>query len=99
MNKYELIYDLKEHLETCSNEEYYLSYNQVEMIVNYFNEFQKENKQLQEQLKQRDEVIEEAITFCNYLLENNEVEINNKKYFKHSCDDIITNAILQKLQK
>lgn len=54
---------------------------------------------MQEQLKQRDEVIEKAIDFCNYLIENNEVEIDNEKYFKQSCDDIITLAILKKLQK
>lgn len=58
-----------------------------------------ENDNLRNQLKQRDEVIDECITFCNYLLENNEVEIDNEKYFKHSCDDIITNAILTRLQK
>lgn len=58
-----------------------------------------EIQQLKEQLKQRDEVIEKAIDFCNYLIENNEVEIDNEKYFKQSCDDIITNAILEKLQK
>lgn len=58
MNKYELIYDLEEHLQMCPNEEYYLSYNQVEMIVNFFKQLQQENKQLKEQFKQRDEVIE-----------------------------------------
>lgn len=37
---------------------------------------------------------DEAIKRCKYLLENNEVVINGKKYYKHSCDDIITKYIL-----
>lgn len=45
-------------------------------------------------LKQK---IQNTIQFCNYLLENNEIEIDNNKYFKHECDDIITNEILKKL--
>lgn len=54
---------------------------------------------LQDQLKQRDEVIDDTIKFCNYLLENKEVEIDGEVYFKHSCDDIITNAVLKRLQR
>lgn len=36
--------------------------------------------------------------YCNYLLENNEVEINGVKYFKQESDDVITRAILEKIQ-
>lgn len=36
--------------------------------------------------------------FCNYLLENNEVEIDGVKYFKQESDDVITRAILEKIQ-
>ncbi len=43
--------------------------------------------------------LNETIEFCHYLLENDEIEIDNKKYHKHSCDDIITNAILKRLDK
>lgn len=76
-----------------------MKYIEALPIANYIEQLQQENKQLKEQLEQRDEVIDETIAFCNYLLENNEVEIDNEKYFKHSCDDIITNAILTRLQK
>lgn len=42
--------------------------------------------------------IDDTTEFCNYLLNNKEVEIKGERYFKHSCDDIITNAILEKLK-
>lgn len=45
------------------------------------------------------ESIERIENFCNYLLTNNEVEIEGEKYFKHSCDDVITKAILDKLKE
>lgn len=42
-------------------------------------------------------MLEEVRNRCNYLLNNNEVEINGSKYFKHSCDDIITKYVLEGL--
>lgn len=48
MNKYELISDLKEHLDTYSQtfEDYNMTYNQVEMIYYYIKQLQQENQQL-----------------------------------------------------
>lgn len=54
-------------------------------------EMKKENQDLKK-TKNR------AINFCNYLLENNEVVINGVKYYKQESDDIITRAILEKLE-
>jgi hypothetical protein len=50
MNKYELISDLKEHLDTYSQtfEDYNMTYNQVEMIYYYIKQLQQENKQLKD---------------------------------------------------
>ncbi len=62
---------------------------EIEEIIDFY----------ENELKQREEVIEEAIEFCTYLVENNVVEIDNEKYYKHSCDDIITKAILKRLNK
>lgn len=42
-------------------------------------------------------MLEEVRNRCNYLLNNDEVEINGSKYFKHSCDDVITRYILESL--
>lgn len=55
-------------------------------------------KQNQEKEAQK-RALNEAIEFCNYLLKNDEIEIDNEKYYKHSCDDIITKAILKRLDK
>ena len=35
---------------------------------------------------------------CKYLLENEEVMINEKIYYKQKCDDIITNFIYEELK-
>lgn len=68
-------------------------------VVHESTEFESKVYELQDKLQQRDSVIEEAIRFCNYLLENNVIEINNERYYKHSCDDIVTKEILQRLNK
>lgn len=39
-----------------------------------------------------------TIEFGNYLLENREIEIDGNRYFKHECDDIITNKFLSILK-
>lgn len=54
-------------------------------------EVMKINKNLQER-------IDKTIEFGNYLLENKEVEIDGNRYFKHECDDIITNKFLSILK-
>lgn len=43
-------------------------------------------------------VIANAIEFCQYLLNNRGVVINNKTYIKHESDDEITGYILAILQ-
>ena len=41
--------------------------------------------------------VDETVEFCNYLLKNNEITINNKKYYKQEADDIIIYAIMNML--
>lgn len=42
--------------------------------------------------------IEKTLEFCNYLLQNNVIVIDGKKYYKHECDDVITNKLLEILK-
>ena len=48
MNKYELVYDLKEHLDTYSQtyDDYIMSYGEVDMIYHYIEEKDKEIERL-----------------------------------------------------
>ena len=48
MNKYELVYDLKEHLDTyCQTyDDYIMSYGETDMIYHYIEQKDKENKRL-----------------------------------------------------
>ena len=48
MNKYELVYDLKEHLDTYSQtyDDYIMSYGEADMIYHYIEEKDKEIERL-----------------------------------------------------
>lgn len=58
----------------------------------------KSKSMLASMLIDAEEKIDKAIEFCNYLLKNEEVEIDGVKYFKQESDDVITRAILEKIQ-
>lgn len=64
MNKYELVYDLKEHLDTYSQtyDDYIMSYGEVDMIYHYIEEKDKEIERLHI-------IIEESIKLTNKVNE------------------------------
>ena len=50
-------------------------------------------------IKKLNNKIDKVIEKCEYLLENDEVIINGKKYYKQKCDDIIIKYILQEIEE
>ena len=85
MNKYELVYDLKEHLDTYSQtyDDYIMSYGEADMIYHYIEEKDKEIKRLKGVLQTHE-----------ILLKSNTLEIerlNNKlKDIKSQLDYLET---------
>lgn len=85
--------------ETFSKLEHKLDYgNQTELtnqeiaiLLRYIYEIEK----MEKVLRQRKD---KALEFCNYLLQNNVVVIDGKEYYKHECDDVITNKLLEILK-
>ena len=59
MNKYELVYDLKEHLDTYSQtyDDYIMSYGEVDMIYHYIEEKDKEIERLNNNINKGIEAI------------------------------------------
>ena len=66
MNINELVYDLKEHLDTyCQTyDDYTLSYNEVEMLYDLINRLERENIQYKGIIIKARELLEKGITFC-----------------------------------
>ena len=82
MNINELVYDLKEHLDTyCQTyDDYILTYNQTEMIYYLINDLQQENQELKKQLEEKENQQKEFIR----LLEKEIVDssaVSGQQYF------------------
>lgn len=58
-----------------------------------------ENQRLKDQLQQKENTIKEVRERCDYLLNNNTVEINGRTYIKQEADNVITNYIKEILDK
>lgn len=76
MNKYELVYDLKEHLDTYSQtyDDYIMSYGEVDMIYHYIEEKDKEIERLNNIINELEKwLIEDSKTcddtYCSSVLD------------------------------
>lgn len=96
-------YNKEEHLHFIDT---LLETEQVDVFINNIID-DMENKEmasdtleyLYNQIMQLHQNLYEAAGRCKYLLANNEVVINGERYYKHSCDDIITKYILDSLER
>lgn len=67
----------------------------LEKLLNIINDY--ENTKIQ--LQQKENIIKEVRERCDYLLNNNTVEINGRTYIKQEADNVITNYIKEILDK
>ena len=95
-------YNKAEHLQFIDT---LIKAEQVEVFINNVID-DMENKEaaadtleyLYNQIMQLHQNLYEAAGRCKYLLQNNEVVINGERYYKHSCDDIVTKYILDSIE-
>ena len=89
MNINELVYDLKEHLDTyCQTyDDYILTYNQTEMIYYLINDLQQENQELKKQLEEKENQQKE---FIDWLTNESKELIRDAGYHQRICLDILS---------
>ena len=70
MNKYELVYDLKEHLDTYSQtyDDYIMSYGEADMIYHYIEEKDKEIESLNKENEKLKNGLNKLLQLNKYMI-------------------------------
>ena len=97
MNINELVYDLKEHLDTyCQTyDDYILTYNQTEMIYYLINDLQQENQELKKQLEEKENQQKEFVEY----LESEIKRLENTEFYIESIQKAAIKTHKQNLSK
>jgi len=92
VNKYELVYDLKEHLDTYSQtyDDYIMSYGEADMIYHYIEEQDKEIERLNNIINELEEYIKPFLYMLNGITDRD-------IYEECQLDDFT--MIMEKLQE